>query len=144
MKNYLVIILSSTVLVSLLCIGFSMKGSSNPQNQLKDPGIWPVKSVKLGPIDTKIAADGKSLFTAKCLVCHEMDAKKVGPPLRNITKERTPEYIMNLLVNATQMQKEDAFVKELFKKYNMVPMPDPLFNQTQARSVLEYLRSMAK
>jgi cytochrome c551/c552 len=142
-----------------------MKGSSNTRNHLssfvlnnplsdktdiyiyqqeKDPGIGPVKSVKLGPIDTKMAASGKSLFTAKCLVCHEMDTKKVGPPLRNITKERKPEYIMNLLVNATQMQKEDAFVKELFKKYNMVPMPDPLFNQTQARSVLEYLRSMAK
>jgi len=51
---------------------------------------------------------------------------------------------MNLLVNAPQMQKEDPIVKDLFKKYNNVPMPDPGFNQSQARSVLEYLRSVAK
>ena len=118
-------------------------GASTDQ-QDKDLGIGPVKSVKLGPIDKKMGDEGKSLFNTKCIVCHELDQKKVGPPLRNVTKERAPEYIMNLLVNAQQMQKEDPIVKDLFRKYNNVPMPDPVFTQAQARSVLEYLRSVVK
>jgi cytochrome c len=114
---------------------------SNPQ---KDHGIGPVKNVELGPINNKMVDEGKSIFNNKCIVCHDMDQKKIGPLLRNITKERTPEYIMNLLVNSVQMQKDDPFVKELLKKYNNVLMPDPGINQVQARSVLEYLRSMSK
>jgi len=165
MKNHLLIVISTLILLSICCIGSGIIGNgismgkgfvNSPGNQLtkgdmpavdpqeKDLGIGPVKSVVLGPINQKMVNDGKNLFTGKCIICHELDQKKIGPPLRNITKERTPEYIMNLLVNATQMQKEDLFVKELFKKYNNVPMPDPAFSQTQARSVLEYLRSVAK
>ena len=76
--------------------------------------------------------------------CRVLDTKKIGPSLRNITKERMPEYIMNLLVNAVQMQKQDPFVKALLKKYNNVLMPDPAITQVQARTVLEYLRSVEK
>ena len=114
---------------------------SNPQ---KNQGIGPVKNVELGPINKKMVEEGKSIFNDKCIVCHDMDQKKIGPLLRNISKERTPEYIMNFLLNSVQMQKEDPFVKDLLKKYNNVLMPDPDINQIQDRSVLEYLRSMAK
>lgn len=114
-----------------------------PQNQ--DPGVGPVKKVEIGAtIDTKMVADGKKLFMTKCFVCHDLDQKKIGPPLKNIYKERKPEYIMNLLVNAVQMQKQDPFVKDLLKKYNNVLMPDPQITQAQARTLLEYLRSVAK
>jgi hypothetical protein len=51
---------------------------------------------------------------------------------------------MNLLLNSTQMQKDDPLVKSLLKQYNNLPMPDPALNQSKARSVLEYLRSNAK
>ena len=57
---------------------------------------------------------------------------------------RTPEFIMNLLVNTVQMQKENATIKELIKKYNNIIMTPPMLSQEQARSVLEYLRSMEK
>ena len=116
--------------------------SSVPQD--KDRGIGPIKNVELGPLNKKMIDEGKSIFTNQCVICHEMDQKKLGPPLRNVTKERTPEYIMNLLLNSTQMQKDDPLVKSLLKQYNNLPMPDPALNQSKARSVLEYLRSNAK
>lgn len=141
MNKHFMLVVSSLVIVSFLGVGASIM-QSNPQN--KDQGTGPVKNVELGPINKKMVDEGKKIFSAKCLVCHEMDQKKVGPPLRNVTKERTPEYIMNLLVNSVQMQKENHIVKELLKKYNNVPMPDPAITQAQARSVLEYMRSMAK
>ena len=78
------------------------------------------------------------------MICHDLDQPKIGPTLRNVTKARSPEFIMNMLVNTVQMQKEDATIKELIKKYNNIIMTPPMLNQEQARSVLEYLRSVAK
>jgi cytochrome c len=118
------------------------EASSDPQ--VKDHGIGPVKSVELGPLNKKMVDEGKSIFNNQCIVCHEIDQKKLAPPLRNITKVRAPEYIMNLLLNSAQMQKENATVKALLKEYNNLPMPDPALNQAKARSMLEYLRSLEK
>jgi len=112
--------------------------------QEKDLGIGPVKSVVLGPLNSKMAGDGKVIYTNQCIMCHDIDQNKLGPALRNVTKTRTPEYIMNILLNPVQMQKENATVKALLAKYNNLPMPDPALNQAKARSVLEYLRSLAK
>jgi cytochrome c len=116
----------------------------SPDQQDKDKGIGPVKSVVLGPLNKKMADDGKVIFNNQCTVCHDIDQKKLAPPLRNITKLRTPEYIMNLLLNSAQMQKENTTIKALLKQYNNLPMPDPALNQAKARSVLEYLRSLEK
>jgi mono/diheme cytochrome c family protein len=115
-----------------------------PAIQDPDFGIGPVKKVALGTIDQKLVDDGKRIFNNKCITCHDMDNKKVGPPLRNITKERTPEYLMNLLVNYHEMITEDPLLKDTFRRYNYVPMTDPLLKQPEARSVLEYLRSVLK
>jgi cytochrome c len=114
--------------------------STDPQG--KDLGIGPVKNVKLGPLDKKMIAEGKMIFTNQCVLCHDFNQNKLGPALKNVTKVRTPEYIMNLLLNSAQMQKENATVKALQKQFNNLPMPDPALNQSKARSVLEYLRSL--
>jgi cytochrome c len=144
-------------LVALLVISFSIANNgilkaedsslssaplAGPQD--KNLGIGPVKKLVLGPIDKKMVDEGKSLYNAQCIVCHDLDQKKIGPALKNITKMRTPEYLMNVLLNSAQMQKEDPTMKALLKEYNNMPMPDPGFNQAKARAVVEYLRSVAK
>ncbi len=139
MKRTFLIKVLSPALLALIWFNNNISAQQNP-----DKGIGPVKEVELGPVNKKLADDGKALFVSKCTVCHDLDQKKLGPPLRNITTIRTPEYIMNILVNAAQMQKEDLIVKDLIKKYNNLPMTNPAFNQVQARSVLEYLRSVVK
>ncbi|MCK9641631.1 MAG: c-type cytochrome [Prolixibacteraceae bacterium] len=120
----------------------SIDESSNPQD--KDKGIGPIKSVELGPLNSKMGNEGKVIYTNQCIICHDIDQNKLGPALKNVTKTRTPEYIMNILLNPVQMQKENATVKALLAKYNNLPMPDPALNQAKARSVLEYLRSLVK
>ncbi len=112
--------------------------------QDKDLGIGPVKHVELGPINAKMVGEGKTIYGTQCIICHDLDQNKLGPALKMVTKSRTPEYIMNMLLNPAQMQKENANVKALLKQYNNLPMPDPALNQEKARSVLEYLRSLAK
>ncbi len=112
--------------------------------QNPNPGIGPVKKVTLGAINKKLAEEGKAIFNSKCVICHDLDTRKVGPALRNITKERTPEYFMNMMVNYAQMLKEDPVLKDQFRKFNGIPMTNPDLNQTQARALLEFLRSVVK
>jgi len=119
-------------------------GSFQGMAQEKSKGIGPVKTVALGPVNPKWVDEGKGIFNTQCMVCHDLDQKKIGPALRNITKQRSPEFIMNLLLNSAQMQKEDPTIKALLKEYNNLPMPDPMLNQAKARSLLEYMRSVAK
>ena len=108
-----------------------------------DRGIGPVKNVKLGPIDPKLVKEGKNLYSSKCMICHDLNQRKVGPPLGEVTKTRTPEFVMNLLLNTVNMENEDPVMKDLISQYH-IPMTSPGVSQQQARAILEYLRSAAK
>ena len=108
-----------------------------------DNGVGPVKSVTIGPIDQKLVAAGSKIFNSKCIACHQLDTRLVGPPLRNITKKNTPEFIMNYLLNTTEMQKKDQLMEKLVDQYKIL-MPDQQLTQNDARAVLEYFRSVEK
>jgi mono/diheme cytochrome c family protein len=109
-----------------------------------DKGVGPFKDVKLSPVDQMKARKGLGVFMDKCFLCHELDNKKLGPPLRNITKQETPEFILNMIVNPTEMQKQNDRIKEQMKKYNNLPMLDQQISQQDALNILEYLRSTEK
>jgi cytochrome c len=142
MKKFFLQFVLLSALIILAGSGALLASSSEPQ--AKSHGIGPVKSVELGPLNTKWVAEGKGIFNTMCVVCHDPDQKKIGPALRNVTKQRAPEFIMNLLLNTSQMQKEDPTTMALLKEYNNIPMTDPGLTQPKARSVLEYLRSLVK
>ncbi len=134
-------ILCPFILIALMAItGF---GKEKLSYQQKDLGVGPVKKIKLEAINDALTKKGQNLFNQKCLVCHDLDQKKIGPPIRDVTISRTPEYILNLLLNTVQMQQQDSVVKKLIMVYK-VPMPPPYLSQDDARAVLEYLRSVAK
>jgi cytochrome c551/c552 len=103
-----------------------------------------ITKVEVGPINPQMVNLGKGLFNSKCVACHTLDQNKIGPALRNVAKERKPEYIMNVILNTAKMQKMDPVYKGLLVKFKNVPMPDPNLSEAQARSILEYLRSIAK
>lgn len=107
-------------------------------------GIGPIKEVKLGPINKSMAAEGKKIFDTKCFACHRLDTKLVGPALKPIVKKLPPVYLMNYLLNTTEMQKKDPQLKKLIKEFNGVLMPDQQLTEKQARDVLEYFRTIEK
>ncbi|MGA2298701.1 MAG: cytochrome c [FCB group bacterium] len=129
----------SILAVALICTTLMLTGKESP----KDKGIGPIKDLKLGEIDKTLLPKGRSLFNEKCIVCHSLDSKKVGPPLRNVAKDQTPEFIMNLLVNTLEMQQKDEHIKQLISQYKVV-MVDYKLSQDQARELLEYLRAAAE
>jgi cytochrome c len=108
-----------------------------------DKGIGPIKELKLDPIDEDLAAKGGQIFSKKCTVCHQLDSKKIGPPLRDVAKRQTPEFIMNMMLNADEMEHKDAYVKKLVSQLQTYMSISDL-TKDDARAVLEYLRSQAE
>lgn len=139
------------VAVVLGLLSSSCKGEKNPtdvnsqksaaDDPMQNKGIGPVKSVTLGPLDAGMASKGKAVFTAKCSACHKLDEQVVGPAIRGVTKRRTPEWIMNLIVNTNEMVEKDPIVKRLvaetFQKMTFQDVSEP-----DARNILEYFRQI--
>lgn len=108
-----------------------------------DNGIGPVKELSIESIDRNLAIQGRKIFNSQCISCHQLDARSVGPPLRNVTKKYTPVFIMNYLLNTTEMQRKDPALQKLVNEYKVI-MPDQQLTRDDARAVLEYLRSIEK
>ena len=116
-------------------------GGNDPEK-----GIGPVTEVVLEPtINQDLVAKGKAIFDVKCVACHQIDNKLVGPPLKDVTKRRKPEWIMNMILNPEQMIKENQIAKNLSTS-GEYPTPMTFQNVTQddARAILEYFRNNDK
>ena len=145
MRTAPVILLSALVLLSAAQCnkgGDSAKGTSESaavDDPLLNKGIGPVKAVTLGPLDGALAGKGSTIFQAKCSACHKLDEQVVGPALRNVTKRRSPEWIMNMIVNTNEMVEKDPIAKRLVAEtFQKMTFQD--VSQPEARSVLEYFR----
>lgn len=108
---------------------------------MKNKGIGPVKSVKIGPIQKELAEKGEKLFEEKCTACHKVGERYVGPAIAGVTKRRTPEWIMNMMLNPDGMVKEDPIAKELLAQHN-VAMTFQNITQDDSRAILEYFRTI--
>jgi mono/diheme cytochrome c family protein len=144
MKTNSIVMLLLFVSVLAFC-GFQTNSFLIKQEKqnLKDKGIGPVKEVKLGPIDQKLADKGSDLFDSKCSPCHDIDDVNLAPALRGITKALSPEFIMNYLMNTAEMQKKDPYVQKLIQDWKRVPiMKNQQLKEKDARAILEYLRTV--
>ena len=109
---------------------------------LKDKGVGPIKSLKLTAIDKKLAEKGKKEFEANCTACHKVDKNYIGPALKGVTERRNPVWIMNMILNPEVMVKKNQLAKELLVKFNGAPMANQNLTEEQARSILEYFRTL--
>lgn len=106
-----------------------------------DKGIGPITDVKLDvKIDEIMAGKGKAVFATKCSACHKMEERYVGPALKGTTTRRSPEWIMNMILNPAEMIEKNETAKDLFGEY-LVPMAFQNVSKEDARTILEFLRS---
>jgi mono/diheme cytochrome c family protein len=149
LKYYLLVRLS-LILATALLIGCGNQGSQTQQrtqtqqtqtvDPMKNKGIGPITEVKLSPqIDMNLVKKGEDLFKIKCSACHKLEEKYVGPALKGVTQRRTPEWIMNMILNPEEMTKKDPIAKELLAEY-LTQMVAQVKDTTEARAILEYLR----
>ena len=104
-----------------------------------DKGIGPVQNVTVGALDPQLAAHGKELFQSKCSACHKVEEKYVGPALKGVTQRRTPEWIMNMILNPQEMTEKNPVAKDLLATH-FTQMTFQNVTQDDARAILEFFR----
>lgn len=110
---------------------------------LTNKGVGPITSVTLNDeIDQAMAKKGEEVYNQMCLACHRVGKKFIGPAPNNILKRRSPEWVMNMILNPEGMVKEDPLAKELLTEFNGAPMANQGLTEEQARSVLEFFRTL--
>ena len=76
------------------------------------------------------------------MACHKPDKKFIGPAPTGIFKRRTPEWIMNMILNPEEMTQKDPLAKALLVEFNGSPMANQNLTEEEARQVLEYFRTL--
>ena len=162
-KRWLVVLLAFTPFLFQACGGSDKKNEQqttqeapkkeestamSAEEALADPmkvkGVGPVKSVTLeANINQEMATQGKQIFEEMCSACHKVEERFVGPAMKEVTTRRSPEWIMNMILNPEVMVKEDPIAKELLKEY-LAPMANQNLTEEQARQILEYFRTLSE
>ncbi len=110
---------------------------------MTNKGIGPITSVEMSAtVDQTLADQGKSVYDKMCTACHKPTEKFIGPAPKGILDRRSPEWVMNMILNPEQMVKEDPIAKKLLVEYNMSPMANQNLSEADARAVLEYFRTL--
>ena len=122
---------------------------SNDRNVSKTPidldnkGIGPIRKVDFETtINNDLAEKGKATFNQKCTACHMANRKLIGPAMKGIYERRSPEWVMNMLLNPAEMLKKDPVAIALLKEYNNIMMLNQNLTNEEARSISEYLRTL--
>jgi hypothetical protein len=104
-------------------------------------GIGQVTSVTLNtPLEQERIGRGKAIYEMKCQACHRLDDQRVvGPGWKDVTKRRTPEWIMNMVTNVDVMLDQDPEAQKLLELC-LTRMPNQNVSIGDARDVLEYMR----
>ena len=110
---------------------------------LENKGVGPITEVVLNAeIDTDLARTGEGVFKQSCVICHKPDVKFIGPAPKGILDRRSPEWVMNMILNPGRMLRDDPLAKDLFMEFNGTPMSNMGLTEDQARAVLEYFRTI--
>lgn len=107
---------------------------------MDNKGIGPISSVEVGDIDDALVEEGKEIFKANCTACHKIKKRFVGPALQGVTERRSPEWVMNMILNPEGMVAEDPIAKALLAEYSS-PMANQSLSEDEARAIFEYLRT---
>ncbi|SDS57845.1 c-type cytochrome [Winogradskyella sediminis] len=119
------------------------KVAASERIELSNKGVGPITSVTLGAeIDQDMAAHGMDVYNKMCLACHKVDKKFIGPAPTGILERRSPEWVMNMILNPEEMVKQDPLAKDLLMEFNGAPMANQGLTEEDARAVLEYFRTL--
>jgi len=110
---------------------------------LDNKGIGPIKNLDFPEeIDAEMAARGEEKFNAICVACHMAEQRMIGPAMKGVYERRSPEWVMNMMLNPDGMLKEDPIAKALLKEYNNAIMLNQNLTEDEARDLAEYLRTL--
>lgn len=113
------------------------------EDVISDPtkGLGAVKTVTLKtPLELDRVGRGLAIYEMKCSACHKLtDQRIVGPGWKNVTINRKPEWIMNMITNVDVMLEKDPEAQKLLELC-LMRMPNQNMSIGDARDVLEFMR----
>lgn len=110
---------------------------------MDNKGVGPITEMSFSKeIDQELAAKGKATFEMICTACHMVDQRMIGPAMKGVYERRSPEWVMNMMLNPDGMLKEDPIAQALLKEYNNMIMTNQNLSEAQARELAEYLRTL--
>lgn len=117
-------------------------GKAVNENQTRNnKGIGPIDKVDLkNPIDEDKVAAGKELYNNHCASCHGLTDAARGPALGNVLERRSPEFVMNMILNTDEMLEKDPIIQSLEWEYEE-RMTQQNVTKEEAREIVEYLRT---
>ena len=129
------------VLIILLFVIIGCQNNSEKIDSLSNKGVGPITNVILeDKVNISMANSGEKLFNQLCTSCHMINEDYIGPAMSGILDRRSPEWIMNMILNPIQMLKEDPIAIELLEKYDFEYMYNQNLLEEEVREILEYFR----
>jgi len=108
-KTLITLFISVAFLVCMLIINSCANQNSDAEAAgLKAP-------VYSNAVDYNKAEKGKVLFEKNCVTCHKFDSRSTGPALQGVTKRRTPDWLIEMIVNPAEMIENDATAKAMLQ-----------------------------
>ena len=110
---------------------------------LDEKGVGQIQELTLPEtIDQEMAKAGEALFNTNCSACHKVDQRFIGPSPQGILERRSPEWIMNMILDPKLMVEQDQCAKDLLVEFNGAAMSNQNLTVEQARSILEFYRTL--
>lgn len=87
-------------------------------------------------------AAGESLFKTRCISCHAIGKKMIGPDLKGVTERHHPEWIIKFVQSSQSMVKAgDKDAITVFEANNKIMMPDhPDLKANDIENILAYIQ----
>ena len=110
---------------------------------LDNKGVGKIKNLELpATIDDAMVERGAAIFKTNCTACHKIGKRFIGPSPSGILERRSPEWIMNMILDPQLMVAEDRCAKDLLIEFNGAAMANQNMTEAQARDILEYFRTL--
>jgi mono/diheme cytochrome c family protein len=106
-------------------------------------GIGPItEDVTLDLDDVDKIEQGRQIFDSKCAACHQMSERFVGPALGDVTDRRSNEFILNMILNPSDMARKHPEGMKMLADF-MTPMPFQNVTEEEAKAILIYLHQQS-
>lgn len=90
-------------------------------------------------IDPELADRGEQVFRGLCIMCHNEVDTSVAPSMNGILEIRSPEYVMNMILNPVGMTRRHPSRINQQESY-FTSMPFQSVSREDARAIVEYFR----
>ena len=89
---------------------------------------------------------GKELFKQNCAACHNMEKKRVGPPLQGTVAAQGRDWTKTWIKNSQALIKSgDTHAVEIWNEYNQAAMPSYSYlEDSDLESIVTYLADYTK